>query len=413
MSLINDVGNEHELQNKLHTFFIEKTGGKVYKYRFFDKDGYSLSNLRNNTLYCSLPSTFNDPFDCKLGLDIQSLMAAKSGIEIDYIGEIFEHFMLVYNGIAKITDYPVTEQNVIQKWLDCESLNSIFQNSTSVNSSQELSELLAKNPTCIIDILQGAATDPQMSHALRSNKKMLTKMLGEQLMNIDIDSQNLQLDLNTIYKTAYDADEIEIAAFIGDKYHPEEHDNILKMQEVFNEINIGLKEKFENQFLIGCLAENYKNRLMWSHYADSHKGFCVEYDYSGQTFIDITPFPVCYCEDRIMVPWKVILDNNKENMNIATKQLMLALLTKDSIWAYENEWRILIQQSDEQNLKMPPISCIYIGAMCEEQNKKKLIEIAKELNIPIKQMTIDRGKYLLHANEIKLKKLKSKIFLSL
>lgn len=400
LSLINNIDHEHELQNKLHTFFIEKTGGKVYKYRSFDKDGYSLSNLRNNTLYCSPPSAFNDPFDCKLGLDLQSLMTAKSGIEIDFIGEIFEHFMLVYNGINKITDYPVTEQNIIQKWLDSKSLNSILQKSKSVNSSQELSELLAENPTCIIDILQGAVADLQMSHALRSSKNMLTKMLNAQLMNIDNNSQNLQFELNTIYKTTYDADEIDTVAFIGDKYHPEEHDNILKMQELFNKVNIGLKEKFENQFFIGCLADDYKNRLMWSHYADSHKGFCVEYDYSDQTFVDITPFPVCYCEDRIMVPWKVILDNNKENLNKATKQLMLALLTKDSVWSYENEWRILVPQSDEQNLKMPPISCIYIGAMCEDKNRQKLIEIAKVLNVPIKQMTIDRGKYILHASKI-------------
>lgn len=263
--------------------------------------------------------------------------------------------------------------------------------------------MLAKNPDCVIDILQGVTMDSQMSKALSSSKSILTKMLGKQLMNIPIDSHDLQLDLNKIYKTAYDADEIDTVAFIGDKYHPEEHDNILKMQEIFNKINIGLKEKIENRFIIGCLAEDYKNRLMWSHYADSHKGFCVEYDYSDQTFTDITPFPVCYCEDRIMVPWKVILDNNKENMNKATKQLMLALLTKDSVWSYENEWRILVPQSDEQNLKMPHISCIYIGAMCEAKNRQKLIEIAKELNIPIKQMTIDRGKYLLHANEIKLK----------
>lgn len=79
---------------------------------------------------------------------------------------------------------------------------------------------------------------------------------------------------------------------------------------------------------------------------------------------------------------------------------MLALLTKDTIWEYENEWRILIPQSAGRNLKMPPITCIYIGAMCEGTNKRKLIEIAAELDIPVKQMVIDRGKYLLHVADI-------------
>lgn len=49
---------------------------------------------------------------------------------------------------------------------------------------------------------------------------------------------------------------------------------------------------------------------------------------------------------------------------------------------------------------MPPVSCIYIGALCNEENKAKLIEIAKDLDVPIKQMVVDRGEYKLHAQPI-------------
>ena len=52
-----------------------------------------------------------------------------------------------------------------------------------------------------------------------------------------------------------------------------------------------------------------------------------------------------------------------------------------------------------ENIKMPPISCIYIGALCSIENKKKLVRIANELNVPVKQMTVDRGEYTLHTQD--------------
>jgi hypothetical protein len=33
-----------------------------------------------------------------------------------------------------------------------------------------------------------------------------------------------------------------------------------------------------------CFTEDYNNLLMWAHYADSHAGMCVEYDYRCDFF---------------------------------------------------------------------------------------------------------------------------------
>lgn len=38
----------------------------LYKYRYFDEDGYHLDILRNLELYFASPSELNDPFDCKI-----------------------------------------------------------------------------------------------------------------------------------------------------------------------------------------------------------------------------------------------------------------------------------------------------------------------------------------------------------
>ena len=42
---------------------------------------------------------------------------------------------------------------------------------------------------------------------------------------------------------------------------------------------------------------------------------------------------------------------------------------------------------------------MYIGAQCSDENKQKLIAIAQEKGITIKQMVLDRGEYELHAVE--------------
>ncbi|TOQ62498.1 hypothetical protein CGG93_22215, partial [Vibrio parahaemolyticus] len=33
-----------------------------------------------------------------------------------------------------------------------------------------------------------------------------------------------------------------------------------------------------DSYLFFCLADKPDNNLMWSHYANSHKGFCLEWD---------------------------------------------------------------------------------------------------------------------------------------
>ena len=79
---------------------------------------------------------------------------------------------------------------------------------------------------------------------------------------------------------------------------------------------------------------------------------------------------------------------------------MLELLTKDDAWSYENEWRILSDASQPADIPMPPITCIYLGAAISETNRNQLIALAEQLQIPVKQMKVDRGAYALHAHEL-------------
>lgn len=46
---------------------------KLYRYRSFDEDGYSLKAIESNTIWLGRAADFNDPFDCSLTLDLAVL----------------------------------------------------------------------------------------------------------------------------------------------------------------------------------------------------------------------------------------------------------------------------------------------------------------------------------------------------
>ena len=106
------------LQNQLHALLLRDTNnGKMYKYRSFDKHGRSLEALRNGTLYCSKPTAFNDPFECKVGITVKSLIEAQYNIELDLLSAIFEKYIAIQNGSLKLTDCSDDEQRIINKLL--------------------------------------------------------------------------------------------------------------------------------------------------------------------------------------------------------------------------------------------------------------------------------------------------------
>jgi hypothetical protein len=93
-------------------------------------------------------------------------------------------------------------------------------------------------------------------------------------------------------------------------------------------------------FGLYCVSEIPDSILMWSHYADNHRGFCLEFSGLGSPHPQGSPFPVS---------WKVnyederpLVDITETMRDIDTDHIVrLGLLTKSKDWAYEREWRVL------------------------------------------------------------------------
>ena len=392
-----------ELQRQLHTFLLRDTnGGKLYKYRSFDKKGYSLKNLQEGTLHCSKADAFNDPFDCKIGVTFQSMYAAKYETEFDVVCKILEKYIEIVQGESQIEDCSVDEQRVINKLLSSNILNDFFiNNDDKAETQEELALLLANNYFVVVELMQIVLSDEAFRASLGICVDMLPRMLErvspEGMLLISSEDASFE-DYARANGVVEDTDEIGLTMLLSQKLYPEYNGAVENLQNLLDEMDSKLAEKMKTLFLVGCLCTSYKNRLMWSHYADSHKGFCIEYDFSEpeDEILQKLPLPVVYSEKRPSVPWKAAIDNSEENMEEAYAEIMMGLLTKDKEWEYENEWRILIGGTEDSELVMPKVSCIYLGASIEKENRDKVIAIAKERNIPVKQMKVDRGAYDLH-----------------
>lgn len=401
--LATDASRETEIQQKQYDFFLKGTnGGKLYKYRTFDNHGYALSNLINGTLHCSRPDSFNDPFDSNVGITFQSIFKAKWENEISLIEAVFDKFIGIAFGQQKIEECTADEQRIIKALSTNETIRRfVAETASGFSTQEEAQDYLRQHMSVLTELLVTVLQDPALNGLLEITKNILpyitTNITPNDILHFNNDATPLQ-DLARMNGINADTDEIGLSVLLYDKFRPGNKSTSEKVEHLLDLLKRQITEKMNSLFLIGCLATDQKNRLMWSHYADSYKGFCIEYDFSGlkDTLI---PFPILYSETRPLVPGNLWIDRNQESLAQATIDLILGLLTKDKMWEYENEWRVLIPASNPPDIKIP-ITAVYLGENISKENKEILLEIAKNHHIPVKQMIMDRGEYELHAKSV-------------
>ena len=90
-----------------------------------------------------------------------------------------------------------------------------------------------------------------------------------------------------------------------------------------------LGEAINKEYRLYCLTPKDDNLLMWSHYADNHKGVCLQFDTRMEPIAGA--FKVSY---QGQLPLSIIPEHNED---AAEK----ALLTKSDVWDYEEEFRLI------------------------------------------------------------------------
>lgn len=135
-----------------------------------------------------------------------------------------------------------------------------------------------------------------------------------------------------------------------------------------------------------CLSARHDSSLMWSHYAESHKGFCIEFDTQQTIIEDSFIHPITYPKPskRIKitgVPELVEHWSDSLDLEVQSKVIKI-ILQKNKDWSYEEEWRFVIDLPDTSEKYNPQsLKNIYFGMRSELSNQKLVYSILKYNNL--------------------------------
>jgi len=116
------------------------------------------------------------------------------------------------------------------------------------------------------------------------------------------------------------------------------------------------------------LSEINKNILMWSHYSESHTGFCIEFERNDVN--ELGNWEVCvpvFYNENLPTCKPIEL----QDIEVVTK----ILTTKSSLWDYEKEWRIIARKGN-QTIPLPGvITGIIFGYKMPTDKRQEIVAI--------------------------------------
>lgn len=145
-----------------------------------------------------------------------------------------------------------------------------------------------------------------------------------------------------------------------------------------------------------CFSTESTNRLLWSHYASSHSGFCIRF--KKDLIINELPIHegnnVTYSNSKI---------NLMHSLTKGTNPARDIIFTKSDDWSYEKEYRIIhkdLAENDDDDYRITDypeeaIDMIILGYKFDLKNLPFLKSIIANRNIMIKKIKRDDNSNML------------------
>lgn len=153
----------------------------------------------------------------------------------------------------------------------------------------------------------------------------------------------------------------------------------------------------DNKMGIYSLSKTPLDELLWAHYANSHKGFCIEYDLDVLLKNDgenhIHSFPVLYSKKPPSIGYLDII-NNKSGM------IKKFAFYKSKKWEYEKEHRIVTSKIGLNSYDFKALKSIYFGLKINETTKNNILNLLKGRGINYYQIELEKNSYLFKAKKL-------------
>lgn len=160
----------------------------------------------------------------------------------------------------------------------------------------------------------------------------------------------------------------------------------------------------QEQMKTCSFCESPEQLLMWSHYADHHRGFCVQYDlskWSKQELRAKSLYPVRYESEIYDATTHIINSITKKDFN--NLYSFISGATKSKEWEYEREWRLINNVGpsfEPQNFSMRCQSRVYLGHRIDNINKGKIIEICKNRKLEVFETHLSVSQYHIEFKQV-------------
>lgn len=140
------------------------------------------------------------------------------------------------------------------------------------------------------------------------------------------------------------------------------------------------------------------NELMWAHYANSHKGFCIAYDWNEMCSFFTHKKNVTAINVNYLINPPSLFEGSTE------ERLIKVLGSKSKMWEYENESRLIfsdvfdcILSGGLMDYPVQLVKAVYLGVRISAESKKILVKYGNDNNIPVYQMFHPKNSYKLEA----------------
>jgi len=281
-------------------------------------------------------------------------------------------------------------------------------------------------PAGLLDDPYDCLTDACMDDIFESDHKTLTKGIMEYLVDIVLaHSHSKEIDKAGVLKLIYECmvdgavDKEMLSIRLGDFGSLTSEQKALFFNVMINFQNTtgsdeslkGLYKRFlsaKERVGICSLTTKRDNKPMWSLYAHSYEGYCIEYEIPMQKDIVANLCPVIYSKD---------IDNNivKATVKFAVETIIRfasdgktktsmgcfteLLCTKDEDWKYQDEWRIIgTAKSKAKGLK---VKNVYLGFNVTKENETAMIECARRKGFGVYRMQKPNGSQKISYIEVK------------
>ena len=155
-----------------------------------------------------------------------------------------------------------------------------------------------------------------------------------------------------------------------------------------------LWRQMKREWRVLCLSAVANNILMWSHYAESHKGAVLAFELRVESRSELAAAKAVSYSKQVntaasLEEFVAFLTSQRPEPN-NEKALQRSVFAKNLDWAYEEEWRVIAKDTSvgtesfsDRPFNPRELVGIYFGCRMTQQSKDEIIAAARGLEMPI------------------------------